>query len=295
MKLLRWKLLTACALALFSHARGARAQPAEGTMKQDSATKGSTDVATETFDAAKKDEAESKDATEVKVQAGLLTATGNSRSLAGTASSTFRMRRTANELGAAAALNYARAAAVRGEPMETTVENYQGKIRYDRFVTERIALFLSVSARRDRFQGLDLRLNIDPGVAYYFIDEKPVQFWSELGYDLQYDIRRDANLDLALAAGEDLEKTDVRHSVRAFAGYRHTFKEGLTLSSGLEYLQGVPETEYWRLNYDLALAVAIAGRFSLAMTFSLRYDNEPLPGVTNLDTLTALNLVYQLY
>jgi putative salt-induced outer membrane protein len=291
-----WKSLSSClALAFFLDAGGVSAQPADGTMKQDAATKGSTDVATETFDAAKKDDAESKDATELKVQAGMLTATGNSRFLAGTASSTFRMRRTANELGAAAALNYARSAAVRGEPMQTTVENYQGKIRYDRFLTERIALFLSVSARRDRFQGLDLRLNVDPGLAYYFIDEKPVQLWAELGYDLQYDIRRDANLELALAAGEDLEKTDVRHSVRAFAGYRHTFKEGLTLSSGLEYLQGVPESEYWRLNYDLALNVAIAGRFSLAMTFSLRYDNKPLPGVTNLDTLTALNLVYQLY
>jgi putative salt-induced outer membrane protein len=280
--------------SLLAYGKKAIAQPAAGTMKQDAASKGTTDVATETFDATKKDDT-SKNATEVKVQAGALTATGNSRSLAGTASSTFRMRREANELGAAAAVNYARAAAARGEPMETTVENYQGKVRYDRFLAERIAAFLSVSARRDRFQGLDLRMNVDPGLAYYFIDEKLVQLWAELGYDLQYDIRRDANLNIAQAAGEELDKTDLRHSVRTFLGYRHTFKEGMTLSTGLEYLQGVPETKYWRLNYDLGLSVAIASRFSLAMTFSLRYDNAPLPGVTNLDTLTALNLVYQLY
>jgi hypothetical protein len=32
----RWKLLTVCALTVFLHAAGARAQPAEGTMKQGS-------------------------------------------------------------------------------------------------------------------------------------------------------------------------------------------------------------------------------------------------------------------
>ena len=212
-------------------------------MKQDAATKGSTDVATETFDAAKKDDAEAKDATELKVQAGLLTATGNSRSLAGTASSTFRMRRTANELGAAAALNYARSAAVRGEPMETTVENYQGKIRYDRFLTERIALFLSVSARRDPFQGLDLRLNIDPGVAYYLIDEKPVQLWAELGYDLQYDFRRTDKVLEAFNKGTPIDKAETRHSGRLFLGYQNNLSKAVTADAGIEYIQALSKTE----------------------------------------------------
>jgi hypothetical protein len=35
-------------------------------------------------------------------------------------------------------------------------------------------------------------------------------------------------------------------------------------------------------------------RSSLAATFSLRYDNQPLTGIETTRTLTAVNLVYQL-
>jgi hypothetical protein len=146
--LLRGGVLTAC--CLFGTHAGA--QPAAGTMKQDAASSGSTAVATEGFDAAKKVES-SKDATEAKIQAGVLLATGNSRSLSATSVASLRMRRRNNELSASAAANYARSASDSGEGMETTVENYQGKLRYDRFVSESVALFLSFSGRERSGQG----------------------------------------------------------------------------------------------------------------------------------------------
>jgi putative salt-induced outer membrane protein len=268
---------------------------AEGTMKQDAATKGTTDVAAGGFEAAAaQDEAKAKDATEAKISAGGMQTTGNSRSLALTAAGQFRLRREVNQFSAAAAANYSRAAASPADDVETTVENYQGKVRYDRFVLERLAVFLATSARRDRFQGLDLRLNIDPGIAYYFVDEQKHQFWTELGYDFQYDIRNDDNITAAALAGEDVEKTDVQHSGRAFAGYSNALNEEVNFNTGLEYLQGIPETEKWRLNWDASLTSKIGGNFSLATTFSLKYDHDPLPGVRELDTTTALSLVYQL-
>jgi putative salt-induced outer membrane protein len=271
----------------------ASAQP-EGLMKQDAATKGKTDVAAEGFQAAAKDADDAKDATEAKISAGALMSTGNSRSLATTGTGMFRLRRSLNQLSAAAAVNYSRAAATADSNMETTVENYQGKVRYDRFIAKQIALFLSTSARRDRFQGLDLRLNLDPGVAYYFIDEKKHQLWTELGYDLQYDVRRDENIAAAAATGDSVDKTKVQHSGRLFAGYSNSLNEHVTFNTGLEYLQGIPETERWRLNWDVGLSSAIGGDFSLATTFSLKYDHAPLPAVKELDTVTAISLVYTL-
>ena len=169
-------------------------------MKQDAATSGKTDVATSGFEAVAKDDPEAKDATEAKISAGALLTTGNSRSLAATGAGTMRVRREKNQLSAAAAVNYSRSAPNPAADMETTVENYQGKVRYDRFIAGNLALFMATSARRDRFQGLDLRLNLDPGVAYYFVDQKSQQLWSEVGYDLQYDVRRDENV--AAAAGQ---------------------------------------------------------------------------------------------
>jgi putative salt-induced outer membrane protein YdiY len=286
--------LFAALMGLSLFPRGAAAQGApSGVMKQDSATSGKADVASEGFATAVK-RVDANDITEAKIQAGGLSASGNSRSLALTSMGTVRTRRGANELSAAAAANYGRSASKPEEPMQTTIENYQGKLRYDRFVSDPLALFSSLSGRRDRFQGLDLRLNLDPGLAYYFVQNPKHQLWGELGYDLQYDIRRDEAIVAALAAGTLLVKAKSRHSARLFAGYRNSLNEAVTFDTGVEYLQGLPDTEYWRFNWDIGLTAALAAKFSLATTFSLRYDNHPLTGIKSTDTLTALNLVYQL-
>ncbi|MEO8905369.1 MAG: DUF481 domain-containing protein, partial [Polyangiaceae bacterium] len=136
---------------------------------------------------------------------------------------------------------------------------------------------------------------LDPGLAYYFIQDPKHQLWGEAGYDLQYDIRRNAAITAAfLATGDVLDKTKVRHSARLFAGYKNNLNENVQFNTGVEYLQGLPDTQYWRFNWDIGLSAAIATRFALATTFSLRYDNAPLAGIKSTDTLTALNLVYTL-
>jgi putative salt-induced outer membrane protein len=137
-------------------------------------------------------------------------------------------------------------------------------------------------------------MNLDPGLAYYFVQYPKHQVWGEAGYDLQFDIRRNSTIEAALAQGMRLGKTKTRHSARLFAGYRNNLNENVTFSTGVEYLQGLPDTQFWRFNWDLGLTAAIATRFSLATTFSLRYDNQPLASIKNTDTLTAVNLVYTL-
>jgi putative salt-induced outer membrane protein len=263
-------------------------------MRQDPASSGNTDVATSGFEAQAVPEEEAKDAQEANVSLGGMQSSGNSRSLAATMAAQYRLRRRSNQLSALAAANFARSAATPDENMRTTVENYQAKVRYDRFLLERLAVFIATSGRRDRFQGLDLRLNVDPGVAYYFIDEQKHQLWSELGYDLQYDLRNQDSIDAAALQGQTVEKTATQHSGRAFAGYANSLNEAATLTTGVEFLLGLPETERWRLNWDAGLSSKIGGAFSLATTFSLKYDHAPLPGVKELDTTTALSLVYQL-
>jgi putative salt-induced outer membrane protein len=264
-------------------------------MTTKTATTGSTDVTSGTFDTAKQ-AADADDVTEAKIQAGVIGSTGNSRSLAGTASGSMRLRRERNEFSALLAANFARSAPTSADETRTTMENYQGKLRYDRFVSERVSLFLSLSGRRDRFQGLDIRMNLDPGLAYYFVVEEKQRFWAELGYDYQYDVRRDDAI--AAARVNDrilLGKTKSRHSGRAFLGYHTNVNEHVSFDSGAEFLLGIPKTENWRVNWDNSLTVALDKRFSLGASFNLRYDHNPLPGVENLDTITAMNLICTLY
>lgn len=292
-------LVGGCVL-LFAANAAAQDEPS-GLVNQTPATSGKTDVAAEGFQTAAVPEEDSTDTTTAMVSAGGMFASGNSRAVSLTGSGNFRFRRDIHQFGAAAALNFGRSAPGRGEPMETTVENYQGRVRYDLFFAEKLAGFFQVSGRHDRFQGLDLRLNVDPGLAYYFIDEKAQQLSGELGYDLQYDVRGD-QARVNPETGAVADKTEVRHHARAFVGYDNKINAAVAFNTGLEYLQSLSPFEddttgdvNWRLNWDAGLTSKVGEKFSVATTFTLKYDNNPLPGLSTTDAVTAINLVYNLY
>lgn len=265
-----------------------------GLQHRDAATTGREDVAVSGFVAPEKP-ADDKDAIELKLSAGGLFSGGNSESLALTSSGKLRVRRDANQLAVALAANYGEAAPAGEDERETSVENYQGRLRYDRFLVDRFSVFLSLSALRDRFQGLDLRFNLDPGLAYYFVDAEKHRFWSELGYDMQYDYRREDAIEAAASStGVFLDRSEVRHGARAFLGYENSLAENVSFDTSVEYLQALEETENWRLAWDVGLTAAIDAGFSIATTFSLRYDNNPLPEIETTDMTSAVSLVYQL-
>jgi putative salt-induced outer membrane protein len=291
----RFCVLSALSASLFL-SRVSRADDAplpDSLVKHDQASTGSTDVATSGFEKAEKP-ADDKDATELQLSAGGLASAGNSRSIAATSAGKFRVRREANQVGAAIAANFARSAAKKGDALQTTVENFQGKLRYDRFLAGSFAVFGAVSARHDKFQGLDLRLNLDPGVEYYIVDQGKEQFWTELGYDYQYDVRTDEEIATARLAGTNLAKHETRHSGRLFAGYTNSVSKAVTIASGLEYLQGLDDATNYRLNWDGSLGSSVGKGFSIATTVTVRYDHNPLPEVEKTDIITSVSLVYQL-
>ncbi|HVJ17872.1 MAG TPA: DUF481 domain-containing protein, partial [Polyangiaceae bacterium] len=241
------------------------------------------------------------DATTVSLAAGGMMTTGNSRQLAATANGAVETRFGANGIGFSLLGNYARGAA-EGEPTETTAENIQGRLRYDRYLIDRLSLFLINTGRRDRFQGLDFRYNLDPGVKYVFVQEPSTSLWGELGYDFQYDIRRDDARVVLDADGnpvigpsgepELVDKTATDHSARAFLGLTHAFNAEVTFAAGVEYLQSFVDSERARLNFDALLAAQLGGGLAFGLGFGARYDNAPLPGKEELDTTTTVSLIY---
>jgi putative salt-induced outer membrane protein YdiY len=273
----------------------------KGLLAGKPATTGSTEVATSGFEKKElpspKDE---KNTTTMQLQAGLLSSSGNSKTLSLTGAGRFKARREDNQLSLTLAGNYAESAPkptpgqAQSDDMQTTMKNVQGKARYDRFLGEGFAMFMSFSARNDRFQGLVLRTNFDPGLSYYFIDKDKQQLWTEIGYDYQWDLRRYDAMAKAAETGVVLNKTESRHSGRLFLGYEGSVNEMVGITTGIEYLQSVEDSKYWRMNWDIGATSNLSSKFSLSMTFNLRHDNSPLPGIKNTDTITAANLVYQL-
>ena len=308
------------ALVLVAIARPASAAPPpdaelpESTANQDPASSGATDIVTdEEFskptDIAADDKADERadDVTEFDVALGGIFSTGNSRSLAFTGTSNLRIRRKVHQFGAGIAGNYGAAGVPDSDRYDTNVSNIQGLARYDLFFAEDWTAFTQVTARHDPFQGLEYRMNIDPGFAYYVLNKPTHRLWFEAGYDLQYDVRTDdsrilldddgpvldANGDTQLDPAVD--KVQLNHAARLFAGYSNKLSKAVSFDTGLEYLQSFIVARRFRLNYLAALNTQLAERFSLAVTFTLRYEHEPLPNVRPLDTITALSLAYRFF
>jgi hypothetical protein len=257
------------------------------------------------------------DGTTATLSAGGQLATGNSRLLAGTINGSFDSRHGANGYGASILGNYGQGAVPGAEDVETA-ENLQGRIRYDRYVIDQASVFLIATGRHDKFQGLDFRLNLDPGFKYLFLREASNALWAEVGYDFQFDDRNAGALGevgsdgktpvftdptcVPTAAGSNapctqvqLPKTQIDHSTRAFFGYRHAFNDAVTLAAGVEYLQSVVVVSGIydsRLNFDGLFAAKVGGGLSVGLGFSARYDRFPLPGKQQLDTASTLTLIY---
>lgn len=301
--------LTAAALSLFPTL--AWAQPAEepkGTLATDPASSGATDLeGTDEFaKAADVDAAKADDATEADISAGGLFSTGNARAISLTGTGNVRVRRKIHQFGAQFAGNYGRAAIDANTDPETTVGNVQGRVRYDIFVHDRISLFAMATARHDPFQGLELRLNIDPGVAFYVLKDPKHRLWTEVGYDYQYDYRtfdailekdddgnviRDADGDPNIIAERDRHN----HAARLFGGYANNINEHVTFSTGVEYLQSFLAAKRWRMNWDTSLSASLVGNLGVAATFTVRIDNDPAPNIEKVDTITAFSLVYRFF
>jgi len=233
------------------------------------------------------------DGTTASVSMGGMLTTGNSRNVALSANGNVETRFGSNGLGGSLLGNYARGAS-QGEAVRVTTENVQGRIRYDRYLTDPFAVFLLNTGRHDRFQGLDFRYNLDPGVKYLFLREATNLLWTELGYDLQHDLRRDDARLVTDASGNlvQLDKTQTDHSSRLFVGYKRGFNKEVTLAASVEYLQSFVDLEWARLNFDALLAAKLVGGLTFGFGFSARYDNLPLAGKANLDTASTLSLVY---
>lgn len=228
--------------------------------------------------------------------AGAVLNTGNTRAFAGNLGTRFSIRRGDNQVGAELKFTYGQAAVrTMGQfgDWEENSNNLQGRVRYDRFFTAHDSLFAAVVGRRDHFAGLDLRLQGQVGYARDFLTETNHRLWAEAGYDGTYDNYDPDPLVDAMTMME-LDGTAFIHSGRLFVGYDNHVNEALTFRTGLEALLDVEEPSNLRLNYDAELNAKLSGRLQLGLKFSAKFDNEPVSGTEELDTVTTLNLVYSL-
>ncbi len=244
----------------------------------------------------------SLDETNASLSSGGLITTGNSKTVALSFNGLFDLRRGNNGFLTGMVANYGESSPP-GGVSATSVQNIQGKLRYDRYFVDSLSGFFLATGRHDRFQGLSFRLNMDPGVKFIPFQDDVQKIWLEAGYDFQFDARNAFGKGTETVDGKAapegtprLDATRTDHSARAYLGYRRAFNQSVTASTGVELLQSFVKTDLGnadtRINFDVNLAAKLDFGFSLGVGFSARYDRLPIAGKEKVDTSTTLSLIY---
>ncbi len=254
-------------------------------------------------------------------EGGLVITTGNSRTTTLTAGGKLVRLAEKNKFQGEAGIAYSRARLLIAQDVDmdgdisrteldyvstTSANTWFGKLRYDRFLTEKNSLYIAALASRDVPAGKELVGGGQVGYSRQLFKDAKHEMLAEVGYDLSYE---------DLAVGDPV----IIHSARVFAGYTGTLTADTGLTASVEALANVntlatlPDEaaplEDTRINGALALTTKLAKVVSFQFSFAVKFDNQPSPlapfpvpyeaGFTPVayrtDTLTKASLIFALF
>ena len=171
-------------------------------------------------------------------------------------------------------------AVLRGEAAGVlTAERYLSEWRGDYAITDRRYAFVTVGWAKDEFSGIDASTSIGPGAGYKFLTGPVHLLIGEAG--LVYVAERYTN-------NTESERVDGR----LFGSYVLAFSGKNKFTQTVEYLHDFDESDNYRFNSETALVTALASVFSIKISYTLRYDHQPIPAtLTETDTVLAVALL----
>jgi hypothetical protein len=267
-------------------------------------------------------------------EAGLIFTTGNSETTTFTGAAKASRKEGNNKFEGEASGTFARSEiliAADGPDENTTIDaneiteqdatsakNAQGKLRYDRFLTEFNSLYVSGTAGFDEPAGKDFYGGGQVGYSRQVYKDDRHELKAEVGYDFTYE---------ELSAGDG---TSI-HSARVFAGWKGALQtttdvEGkteatTTAEASVEALFNVNTLdvptgdleagpfEDTRINGMAGVSTKLWENISLAVSFTAKFDNVPaplaidgavftpgfVPDADKLDTITKATLIVNFF
>ena len=208
-----------------------------------------------------------------RVEAGLITATGNAhtRTATGEVEAEKETARDAWVLraGALSSTN-------NGEKSAEALEA-EGTYRYRH--TARTYSHYSLAWERDPLAGLRARFTARAGVGHLFREGPRDRIVGEAGLGYVYEDEEEENHDFPEG--------------RLFGRWEHTFREGAVFSQEVEWLQDVTLLRDFRINSETALMMELNRHWAVKTALTVRYDHEPAEGFLKTDTITQTSLVYR--
>jgi len=174
----------------------------------------------------------------------------------------------------------------------STAERYEAKYQADYKINDKLSWFGAIRGEQDRFSGFAYQATVSTGASYKFIDNATTKLDASLGagykqFQEEILVKSDAGEVLLRIDGEDAD--DVVGTLGV--NYEHAFTDTTKLTNKLLTEYGSDNTA---VQNDIALAVNMTDRFALAVGFGIRYNSDPPPLSESTDTLTTINLVYNI-
>lgn len=148
------------------------------------------------------------------------------------------------------------------EISDTTAESYYAVGRYRREINDALYWYGGLGWDRNEFAGIDSRYVYSGGIGYKFFDNDGHSLAGEFGADYT---------DETQVSGSEFTFA----GARAFLGYARPLSETANLTSDLELLQNLDETDDLRGRWVTALTAALSSQLALKVSYSMFYDNQP--------------------
>jgi putative salt-induced outer membrane protein len=139
--------------------------------------------------------------------------------------------------------------------------------------------FGGVRYEKDRFSGFDHQGVVDTGVGHKFIETDATKLSGQVGVGAKFSetlgIPREKDNSVVGTAGLEFSQklTDTTTLTNKF---------GAEVASGNKFLQN-----------EIGVAVKVSDRLALALAYAVRHNTDPPAGFRKTDTLSTVNLVYE--
>ena len=171
-----------------------------------------------------------------------------------------------------------------------TGQRWEAFEQSDYSFTPRSFWFAAGRYENDRFSGFEYQATLSSGLGHHFIDNERTKLVGTAGVGYKIFETRDTYDDtgtVLLALGDTGKEVVFRGSV----DFSHALTDTTKLLNKLLVESGGENSS---VQNDLGLQVRISDVLALAVAYSVRYNSDPPLGFTSTDTVTTLNLVYEI-
>ncbi len=173
----------------------------------------------------------------------------------------------------------------------TTGERWDAKWQSDNKISERSFWFGSLRYEDDRYSGFDYQATASVGAGRDFIENDDTKLSIQLGVGVRRlrpeELVRNELLEVIDRIPGQIEDDLVGNGTLKF---EHAFNESTKVLNTLLVESGSANT---LAQNELALQVQMSRLFALAVGFKVRNNTQPPPEQESMDTLTTLNLVFE--